>query len=112
MYDRWGDGEPNNSRGNQNFLIYYNKPYAWDDIQGSYKGKGFIVEYQNDGSSTQPTPETCKPATLSSDFKLHIPLLHYSPLAGNDEIMPLSVDMKMTNSSPYIFQIIDYKIIK
>ncbi len=112
VYDRWASGEPNNYGGNENFLTYHNTPYAWNDIPGNHKAKGFIVEYENDGSSTQPTPETCKPATLSYDFKLHIPLLHYSPLAGNDDIMPLSVDMKMTNSSPYIFQVIDYKVIK
>jgi len=111
VYDRWGDGEPNNYGGNENFL-FYNASYEWIDVSGNHKANGFIVEYQNDGSSTQPTPETCKPATLSSDFKLHIPLLHYSPLAGNNDIMPLSVDMKMTSSSPYIFQIIDYKVIK
>ena len=110
-YDRWDNGQPNGG-GNQNFLTYYNTPYAWHDVQGSYNAKGFIVEYENAGSSTQPTPQTCQAATLSNDLKLHIPLLHYSPLPNDKAIMLLSIDMKIKDANQLLFKVLDYKLIK
>jgi len=109
VYDRWGSGQPDNARGNENFLHYHNTPYVWNDVRGSYKAKGFIVEYENSGSSTS---QTCQPATLSDDFKLHIPLLHYSPLPNDKTIMPLSVNMRIKDSNQLLFKIVDYKVIK
>jgi len=53
-----------------------------------------------------------EPATLSYDFKMHIPLLHYSPLADDDAIMPLSVDMEMTDYSQLLFRVVDYEVIE
>ncbi|HEW98585.1 MAG: RCC1 repeat- and reductase domain-containing protein [Candidatus Parabeggiatoa sp. nov. 3] len=52
------------------------------------------------------------PATLSYDFKLHIPLLHYSPFADVDGIMPLSVDLEMEDSSQMLFKVSGYKAIE
>jgi len=105
VYDRWANSEPNGG-GNENFLTYSDTPYLWNDLPGSYKANGFIVEYENNGSST---PQTCQAATLSDDFKLHIPLLHYSPLPNDKAIMLLSIDMKITNSSQLMFKVVDYK---
>ena len=112
-YDRWASGEPNGG-GNENFLTYHydHTSNAWIDIGGSYKANGFIVEYENDGSSTQSTPQTCQPATLSDDFKLHIPLLHYSPLPNDKAVMLLSIDMKIKDSNQLLFKVVDYKLIK
>jgi hypothetical protein len=52
------------------------------------------------------------PATLSSDFKLHIPLLHYSPLAEADAFMPMSVDMEMKDYSQLLFRVTGYEVIE
>jgi len=52
------------------------------------------------------------PATLSADFKLHIPLLHYSPLADADAFMPMSVDMEMKDYSQLLFRVTGYEVIE
>ena len=93
-------------------ISYTNTPYVWNDLPGSYNAKGFIVEYENAGSSTQSTPQTCEAATLSNDLKLHIPLLHYSPLPNDKAIMLLSIDMKIKDSNQLLFKVLDYKLIK
>jgi hypothetical protein len=52
------------------------------------------------------------PATLSYDFKLHIPQLDYFPLADSDTTMSLSVDMGITNPPQLLFKVLDYKEIE
>jgi hypothetical protein len=52
------------------------------------------------------------PATLSTNFKLHIPLLHYSPLAEADAFMPMSVDMEMKDYSQLLFRVTGYEVIE
>jgi len=112
VYDRWNSSEPNNGRGHGENFLSYGKIYLWNDLSASYNGKGFIVEYENGGSSTQSTPQTCQPATLSDDLKLHIPLLHYSPLPNDKAIMLLSIDMKIKDPNQLLFKVLDYKVIK
>ena len=49
---------------------------------------------------------------LSDDLKLHIPLLHYSPLPNDKAIMLLSIDMKIKDFNQLLFKVVDYKVIK
>lgn len=71
------------------------------DIDAAYQ-RGF-----DDGVATYP------PATLSPTFKLHIPLLHYTPLATEDAAkMSLWVDMEMTDYDNLQLQVTNYGIIK
>ncbi len=113
MYDRWHSDEPNNKEGNEHFLQYWGEAYKWNDKRGgTHNGSGFIVEYESDDSSLPPTEKTCQPASLSHDFKLHIPLVHYSPLADDDAIMRLSVDLKMEEYSQMLFKVMGYEVIE
>jgi len=52
------------------------------------------------------------PATLSADFKLHIPLLRYFPLAESDAFMPMLVDMEMKDYSQLLFRVTGYEVIE
>jgi len=51
---------------------------------------------------------TCKPATLSYDFQLHIPLLHYTPVKDVDTPMVLWVDFEPKDLKQLLFQVADY----
>jgi len=140
VYERWGSTQPDNAQGKEHFLHYWRKPYdyGWNDHLGTFQGNGFIVEYTDskvpasEGDFTQADidaakdagrqaciddPSSCGissglPATLSYDFKLHIPLLHYSPLADSDTMMSLSVDMGMTNAGQLLFRVTGYEEIE
>lgn len=85
-------------------LRIYNRVLDKSEIQTLYQ--------LEDTKGIVEVPTTCQPATLSYDFKLHIPLLHYSPLAGDDTTMPLSVDMIIKNYDQLEFGVIDYQVIK
>ncbi len=65
-----------------------------------------------DDPSSCGIPISGIPATLSTDFKLHIPLLHYSPLAEADAFMPMSVDMEMKDYSQLLFRVTGYEVIE
>ncbi len=51
---------------------------------------------------------TCKPATLSYDFQLHIPLLHYTPVKDVDTPMVLWVDFEPKDLKQLLFQVAGY----
>jgi len=86
------------------------KRYKWNDNPGgTHRRNGFIVEYESDDSSLPPRR---KLASLSHDFKLHIPLVHYSPLADDEAIMRLSVDLKMEEYSQMLFKVMGYEVIE
>jgi len=135
VYDRWLSNQPDNADGKENFLHYWAAPYQWNDHLGTHQGKGFIIEYELtepevskcEGGFTQAdidaayqegfdagiaTCDSCQPATLSYDFKLHIPLLHYSPLVGTNAIMRLSVDMEKKDGDQLLFGVIGYEVIE
>jgi hypothetical protein len=85
-------------------LRIYNRVLDKSEIQALYQ--------LEDTKGIVGVPATCQPATLSYDFKLHIPLLHYSPLAGDDTTMPLSVNMIIKNYDQLEFGVVDYQVIK
>ena len=97
------------------------------EIQSLYKGSDvcdtvgvgsgctpeeFNTAYQQGFEAGIKTCDGCQPATLSYDFRLHIPLLHYSPLADDKAIMPLSVDMLMKDYNQLLFGVSGYEVIE
>ena len=111
----------------------YSRALSDCEIQSLYKGTDECV---SDGELTQadidaaqeagkqaciddpsscgiPSEGTCEPATLSSGFKMHIPLLNYTPLAGDESaVMPLWVDMNMVDANNLQFKVTDYGVIE
>ena len=77
-----------------------------EELEAAYQ-RGF-----NEGLATCQGSGNCQPATLSSDFKMHIPLLHYTPLADDETVMPLWVDMNMADANNLQFKVTDYGVIK
>lgn len=89
--------------------------YQGSDVCNSVGGctpEDINAAYQEGFEAGLKACDDCQPTTLSYDFKMHIPRLHYSPLADDDAIMPLSVDMEMTDYSQLLFRVVDYEAIE
>ena len=52
-YEFWGEGEPNNADGNEEFVSLW--PITWNDLEdGTDEQSGFICEWDYDASETEP----------------------------------------------------------
>jgi hypothetical protein len=80
------------------------------DDAGYEAGKqdGMQVCQDNPADCDIPVGGTCEPATLSYDFKLHIPRLHYTPVKDVDTHMVLWADFEPNNLGQLLFQVTGY----
>ena len=82
------------------------------DIPSGCTPEEFNTAYQQGFEAGTATCDGCQAATLSYDFKLHIPLLHYSPLPEADAFMSMLVDMEMKDYSQLLFRVTGYEVIE
>jgi hypothetical protein len=80
--------------------------------EGEYTQAELDAAYQQgftDGVATCSESGACQPATLSSDLKMHVPALHYTPPLVDTPIV-LWADFELSDINKLLFQVTNYGV--
>ncbi len=78
----------------------------WMDL--AYRGNLFEVSNYGVKDNVVGACEACEPATLSSELKMHIPTLHYTPSEAETAVFWADLDSELVDSDKLVFRVTNY----